>query len=241
MLVKQWLVAQGAPKDVMRLSFHDAPWVKVVDFRNTRAWCGSCILEGLQYEPALWTFKDYDVCHKHDEILLESCPHCGEKPKRDTTSKHRPCKCDHCGLRINNSGNKSNDVWLRYCSGEIRKWVEAYQQMTPIAPPTTLGVTEHASPKNGGFQTLLFWSWITGRDPISLEKTSEPRPPEQCSTVPVQRVMDRFFTNKSPHVAETLPEWHERYLQKLRDLSRESKDRKNPGRARRRIERNQRS
>ncbi|PSF37985.1 hypothetical protein C7H19_08420 [Aphanothece hegewaldii CCALA 016] len=53
-------------------------------FRNTRAWCHCCLEEWKQekkiiYEPLLWSFKDVEVCLRHQQRLIEECPYCGSR------------------------------------------------------------------------------------------------------------------------------------------------------------------
>ncbi len=50
-------------------------------FRNYRAWCPCCLEEWKQekrtiYEQLLWSFKDVQVCLRHEQRLIDECPHC---------------------------------------------------------------------------------------------------------------------------------------------------------------------
>jgi hypothetical protein len=81
------------------------PWAEVFTHRNllrpSRTWCPSCYrdwrLDGQQiYEPLLWTFRDLEVCTKHQRRLISQCQHCGQRiPWLGRCAQ--PGYCSKCG------------------------------------------------------------------------------------------------------------------------------------------------
>jgi TniQ len=94
------------------------PWADVFTHRNllrpSRTWCPSCYhdwrVDGQQiYEPLLWTFRDLEVCTKHQRRLISQCQHCGHKiPWLGRCAQ--PGYCSKCGEWLGTLDQVSNDT-----------------------------------------------------------------------------------------------------------------------------------
>lgn len=68
--------------------------------RRTKAWCPKCFGEWREghhapYEPLLWALNGVDVCPRHAQRLITTCPHC-QKTQPLLTEIARPGYCSYC-------------------------------------------------------------------------------------------------------------------------------------------------
>jgi transcriptional regulator with XRE-family HTH domain len=68
--------------------------------RSHRAWCASCYQEQLTeqkyvYDPLIWSVEAVLTCHRHNELLCQSCPHCGGQ-LAFLAERYRPGYCSKC-------------------------------------------------------------------------------------------------------------------------------------------------
>lgn len=97
--------------------------------RRARAWCPACYEEwrntgGIIYEPLLWALRQVDVCLRHEQSLLLSCPQCGEQlPILGLHS--RPGYCSRCLMWLGSAPARRagsmvpGQVWLANVLGEL--------------------------------------------------------------------------------------------------------------------------
>lgn len=108
------------------------PWADVFTHRNllrpSRTWCPSCYhdwrLDGQQvYEPLLWTFRDLEVCTKHQRRLISQCQHCGQRiPWLGRCAQ--PGYCSKCGEWLGASLDKvSNETPILDHELEQQIWI----------------------------------------------------------------------------------------------------------------------
>jgi transcriptional regulator with XRE-family HTH domain len=108
------------------------PWAEVFTHRNllrpSRTWCPSCYhdwrLDGQQiYEPLLWTFRDLEVCTKHQRRLISQCQHCGQRiPWLGRCAQ--PGYCSKCGEWLGASLDKvSNETPILDHELEQQIWI----------------------------------------------------------------------------------------------------------------------
>lgn len=125
------------------------PWADVFPHRNllrpSRTWCPSCYhdwrLDSQQiYEPLLWTFRDLEVCIKHQRRLISQCQHCDHKiPWLGRCAQ--PGYCSKCGEWLGTSLDEvSNDTPILDHELEWQKWIaknleEMIMAATHIPPP----------------------------------------------------------------------------------------------------------
>jgi len=115
-------------------------WSEVIGLsrllRRNKAWCSSCYEEWRQahqavYEPLLWSLASVNICLKHRQLLVTSCPQC-QKSSPFLTQGMRPGYCSHCGLWLGKAlplqalGTTSNDreelkhqYWAAKVVGEL--------------------------------------------------------------------------------------------------------------------------
>ncbi len=83
-------------------------------FRNYRACCPCCLEEWKQnkktiYEPLLWSFKDVEVCLRHEQRLIDECPHCKSRlPVFARISS--PGFCSRCYGWLGNNGQTTEEI-----------------------------------------------------------------------------------------------------------------------------------
>lgn len=68
--------------------------------RSNRAWCASCYQEQLTgqkyvYDPLIWSVEAVLMCHRHNEILCQACPHCGNQ-LAFLARQYQPGYCSKC-------------------------------------------------------------------------------------------------------------------------------------------------
>ncbi|EMS70529.1 TniQ family protein [Ruminiclostridium cellobioparum] len=89
-------------------------------FRKNNAWCPFCFEESLKsneplYEQLIWTFRDVDICGKHQTPLIQRCPYCNEL--NIFISQSRVGYCSKCNYWLGLSGYENgkiplvNDEW----------------------------------------------------------------------------------------------------------------------------------
>ena len=89
-------------------------------FRKNNAWCPFCFEESLKsneplYEQLIWTFRDVDICRKHQTPLVQKCPYCNALNTFISHSRVGYCsKCNYwLGLRSDENAQIPliNDEW----------------------------------------------------------------------------------------------------------------------------------
>ncbi|MGK7955407.1 MAG: TniQ family protein [Crocosphaera sp.] len=83
-------------------------------FRNYRACCPCCLEEWKQEkrtidEPLLWSFKDVEVCLRHEQRLIDECPHCKSRLPVFTRISP-PGFCSRCYGWLGNTGQTTEDI-----------------------------------------------------------------------------------------------------------------------------------
>jgi hypothetical protein len=103
--------------------------------RRNKAWCPTCYGEWRQghhalYEPLLWALNGVDVCPRHAQRLITTCPRC-QKTLRFLTEIARPGYCSCCAswlgddlrTRIVNSTSLDDEckkqLWLAESVGDL--------------------------------------------------------------------------------------------------------------------------
>ncbi len=125
------------------------PWAEVFTQRNllrsSRAWCPTCYQDRLAnnqviYEPLLWTFRDVEVCVKHQRRLSTQCQHCGRKLAW-LARCGQPGYCSKCGEWLGTRLYQySTDMVIPLLELEWQTWVaqnleELISAATYLSPP----------------------------------------------------------------------------------------------------------
>ncbi len=101
-------------------------------FRNYRAWCPCCFEACKQekrtiYEPLLWSFKDVEVCLRHEQRLIDQCPHCNSRlPVFARISP--PGFCSRCYGWLGNHGKTTEDI------EKYRVVIEGIEDLIAVTP-----------------------------------------------------------------------------------------------------------
>jgi hypothetical protein len=149
-IAKDWVIALQNLTLRSDLNFLTMiPWADVFTNRNllrsSRRWCPSCYHDwrgdGQQiYEPLLWTFRDLEVCAKHQRRLISQCQHCDHKlPWLGRCSQ--PGYCSKCGEWLGTSLDQvSNDTPILDYELKWQIWVaknleEMIMAATHLPPP----------------------------------------------------------------------------------------------------------
>jgi hypothetical protein len=173
------------------------PWADVFTHRNllrqSRTWCPSCYhdwrLHGQQiYEPLLWTFRDLDVCTKHQRRLISQCQYCDHKiPWLGRSAQ--PGYCSKCGEWLGTSLNEvSNDMpildheleWQIWIGKNLEDLIIAARRLSP--PPkerTAASISSCVNQACDGvmnrFARLIdkpkntVWGWQHGQGQIPID------------------------------------------------------------------------
>jgi transcriptional regulator with XRE-family HTH domain len=69
--------------------------------RGHKAWCSKCyhewqLLGKDTYDPLLWSIASVNVCHIHQEVLQDTCPHCHQNNLPMLTWQSRNAYCSSC-------------------------------------------------------------------------------------------------------------------------------------------------
>ena len=101
-------------------------------FRNYRAWCPCCLEEWKQekrtiYEPLLWSFKDVEFCLRHEQRLIDQCPHC--KSRLPVFARISPPGFgSRCYGWLGNNGKTTEDI------EKYRVVIEGIEDLIAVTP-----------------------------------------------------------------------------------------------------------
>lgn len=108
------------------------PWADVFTqrhlLRSSRAWCPSCyqdwrVNDQVVYEPLIWTFRNFEVCLKHQRRLSHQCQYCDCKLSWLSRCA-QPGYCSKCGEWLGTTLDQvSNDTPILDRELEWQIWV----------------------------------------------------------------------------------------------------------------------